>query len=101
MIHVIASVHVKPGKRAEFLEIFNANLPDVRAEKGCIEYFPAVDAAADIPPQVRNEDEVTILERWESVEALLAHLGSPHMLAYREKVADVVESVSIKVLREA
>ncbi|HEY3276416.1 MAG TPA: putative quinol monooxygenase [Syntrophorhabdaceae bacterium] len=101
MIYVIASVHVTPGKRAEFLGIFNANLPEVRAEKGCIEYFPAVDAAADIPPQVLDEDEVTILERWESVEALLAHLSAPHMLAYREKVADVVESVSIKVLREA
>jgi quinol monooxygenase YgiN len=101
MINVIASVHVKPGKRAEFLEIFKANVPHVRNESGCVEYYPTVDAVTDLPPQVLNEDEVTIIERWDNIEALHAHLGSPHMLVYRDKVKDMVESVSIKVLREA
>jgi quinol monooxygenase YgiN len=35
------------------------------------------------------------------VEALRAHLKTPHMLAYREKVKDIVEVLSIKVLKEA
>jgi len=36
MIHVLAIITAKPGKRAEVLQAFNANVPAVRAEKGCI-----------------------------------------------------------------
>jgi quinol monooxygenase YgiN len=100
MIHVIASVRVKAGKRAGFLEIFRANAVTVRREEGCIEYFPAVDAVTDLPPQRLDENMVTIIEKWQSLGTLRAHLGSPHMLAYREKVVDFVEEVTLKILEE-
>ena len=51
MVHVIASISVKPGCLARFLEIFKANVPAVKAEPGCIEYRPAVDVASGLPPQ--------------------------------------------------
>jgi len=44
MIHVVAIITAKPGKRAEILGHFRANVPTVRAEKGCIEYGATVDA---------------------------------------------------------
>ena len=37
MIHVIAIITAKPGKRDEILKNFKANVPAVHAEKGCIE----------------------------------------------------------------
>src|SRR4051812_25714504 len=40
MIHVIATVHVVPNRRSEFLAKFSQIVPDVRAETGCIEYGP-------------------------------------------------------------
>ncbi len=101
MVHVIASVQVKPGRVIEFLEIFKANVPLVRAEKGCNQYVPTVDVDAELPPQIMDENAVTIIEAWESLEALRNHLGAPHMLAYREKVSSIVENVSLKVLQEA
>jgi quinol monooxygenase YgiN len=101
MINVIASVRVKAGRLAEFLEIFRSNVPAVREERGCVEYFPAVDIDADLPPQSLDKNVVTIIEKWESLEALQNHLVAPHMLAYREKVKDIVEDVSLKVLQEA
>ena len=101
MINVIASIRVKTEKLSEFLEIFKSNVPSVRDENGCIEYFPAVDIDADLPPQSLDENVVTIIEKWESLEALRDHLNAPHMLAYKEKVKDIVEGVSIKVLQEA
>jgi quinol monooxygenase YgiN len=73
----------------------------VREERGCIEYFPAVDIDADLPPQSLDENVVTIIEKWESLEALRDHLKAPHMLAYQEKVKDIVEDRSLKVLEEA
>ena len=44
MIHVIAVITAKPGKRDEILGHFRANVPAVQAEKGCIEYGATVDA---------------------------------------------------------
>lgn len=101
MIHVIASITVKEGKREQFLEAFKANIPLVKQEAGCIAYTPTVDVPADLPPQVLDPSVVTIIEAWESIDALRAHAGAPHMLAYREKVKDIVEGISIKVLAEA
>jgi Uncharacterized conserved protein len=101
MINVIASIRVKQGSLSDFLAICKANVPAVRKEKGCIEYFPAVDVDAKLPPQARDENVVTVIEKWESLEALHAHLEAPHMLAFREKVKDLVEGRSLKVLREA
>ena len=46
-------------------------------------------------------DSVTIIEKWETLENLEAHLKAPHMLAYREKVQDLVEGTSLKVLTDA
>ena len=101
MISVIASVRVKTNRIPEFIEIFKSNLPVVRKEKGCTEYFPAIDIDSGLPVQKLDKNVVTIIEKWESVEALRAHLKTPHMLAYREKVKDIVEDLSIKVLKEA
>jgi quinol monooxygenase YgiN len=100
MIHVIASVQVKLGKVSEFLKIFKANVPLVKGEKGCIQYVPTVDIVAGLPPQIMDENVVTIIEAWESLEALRNHLAASHMLAYREKVSGIVENVSLKVLQE-
>jgi len=101
MIYVIASIHVKKGRLQDFIEVFNSNVPIVREEKGCIQYFPAVDINADLPPQNLDENVVTVIEHWESLDALRDHLATPHMLAYREKVKGIVEGTSIKVLQEA
>ena len=101
MIHVVASVTVKAGRREEFLDAFKANVPLVKQEPGCIEYVPTVDIAANLPPQVLDASVVTIIEKWESIEALQAHVRAPHMLAYREKVKDIVDGLTIKVLEPA
>jgi quinol monooxygenase YgiN len=100
MINVIASIRLKTGMLSDYLEILKANLSAVRTEKGCVEYVPLFDLGAKLPNQVFDNNVVTIVEKWESLEALHAHLGSSHMLDYREKVRNIVENVAVKVLRE-
>ncbi|KAF0183999.1 MAG: antibiotic biosynthesis monooxygenase [Nitrospirae bacterium] len=100
MIHVLASIRVKASSRNAFIDVFKANVAKVRAEKGCIEYIPATDAQTDITVQHRDACVVTIIEKWQSVEALKAHLAVPHMIAYKEAVKDMVESVEVKILQE-
>ena len=41
MIHVVAVITAKPGMRAAILQAFQANVPAVKAEQGCIEYGAA------------------------------------------------------------
>jgi quinol monooxygenase YgiN len=101
MVHVIASIRVQPERLSRFLEIFKSNMPAVRAEKGCLEYGPTVDVDAGLAPQRLEPDTVVVIEKWDSLDALRNHLVSPHMLAYREKVKELVLSLSLKVLQEA
>ena len=101
MISVLASIQLHEGQRAAFLEIFNANVPVVRQESGCIEYFPAIDIDAGLPVQILDENMVTVIEKWQSIEALKAHLGTPHMLDYKDKVKNLVKDLSLKVLQTA
>ena len=100
MINVIASIHIKEGRLSEFIEIFKSNIPKVIEEKGCIEYVPTIDVPTGLPPQELNNSVVTIIEKWDSLEDLQVHLSTPHMLAYKENVKDLVDKVSLKVLGE-
>ena len=101
MISIVASIHIKEGRLAEFLEIFKSNIPNVLEERGCMKYEPTIDVPTGIPVQEMNDNVVTIIEEWDSVEDLQAHLSAPHMLAYKEQVKEIVERVSIKVLGKA
>ena len=99
MITVLASIKVKPDVILEFIKIFNNNIPNVLEEDGCIEYYPTVDIESGLLIQDTDPSLVTIVECWESIEALKHHLDTPHMIAYRDQVKDLVEDVSLKVLQ--
>ena len=101
-VFVVATIEVKPGKRAEFVEIFKSNVPNVIAEDGCGFYEPVVDVASGIGAQAPLRDDVmTVVEKWASLDALLAHLKAPHMDAYREKVKDLVAKTTLHVMKPA
>jgi quinol monooxygenase YgiN len=99
MIHVIATIEVHEGKRDALLTEFRRIVPLVRAEDGCIEYGPTVDAQAGLPVSTPLRPNVlTIIEKWASLDALRAHLGAPHMIEYRTRVKELVKGVSLQVL---
>ena len=102
MIHVLATIQVNAGRRPEFLRELHGILETVRAEAGCLEYGPAVDIESRIPVQAApREDSVTIIEKWESLEALTSHLSAPHMVEYRVRVREFVKWVDLRILEPA
>lgn len=101
MITVIATVVCKPGYRADFLAEFARIIPAVHAEKGCIEYGPTIDAVTSLDKQNCNKERVTIVEKWESLADLEAHLVASHMIEYRPRVSDFVESTELRILQAA
>ncbi len=102
MIHVVAILSAKPGQLGAVLAAFRANMPAVHAEPGCIEYIPVVDAADMGRIQAKlGGDTFMVIERWESAEALKAHAGSPHMLAYAAATREMIASRVVHVLSPA
>ncbi|MBT3344879.1 MAG: antibiotic biosynthesis monooxygenase [Gemmatimonadetes bacterium] len=102
MIHVLAMIDLKEGTREQFLQEFHGIVTEVRAEVGCIEYGPTIDVdTGNEKIQAPRENAVTIVEKWESLDALSAHLVAPHMLAYRERVKDIVNGSTVYVTEPA
>ncbi|WP_428374675.1 putative quinol monooxygenase [Lichenicoccus sp.] len=102
MIHVVAVVTARAGQRVALLAAFHANVPAVHAEDGCIEYGPVIDVPDAGPIQTPlGEDTFMVIEKWASADALRAHAGSPHMLAYGARTKDMIASRVIHVLAAA
>ncbi len=102
VIHVVAVITAKAGRRAEVLRAFAANVPAVRAEDGCIEYIATVDAEGVGPLQTRfGEDSFVVVEKWSSLDALKAHAASPHMREYAAHTRDLIAERAVHVLAAA
>jgi quinol monooxygenase YgiN len=102
MIHVVAIITAKPGQREDILQAFRANMPACRAEDGCIEYGPNIDADGIGSFQTKfGPDTFVVIEKWRDAEALKAHARAPHMAAYASKVKDMIASRVVHVLSPA
>jgi quinol monooxygenase YgiN len=102
MIHVVAIIAAKSGQREKILEAFRANIPAVRAEDGCIEYGPAIDAEGLGSFQTKfGPDTFVVIEKWRDAAALKAHAASPHMAEYAAKVKDLIAGRTVHVLSPA
>jgi len=102
MISVLATIKVGGGRRDEVLAIFKELVPKVRAEEGCVEYGPWLDTPNDIvdPPQIRD-DVIMVVEKWESLEALKAHINTPHTQEFLKTIEDMDVEVSLQILQPA
>jgi quinol monooxygenase YgiN len=99
MIHVIAIITTQPGRRAAVLQEFQANVPNVLAEQGCIAYEATIDSTPALKFQTDfGADTFVVVEKWECVKALEAHSTAPHMVAYGAKVRDLITNRVIHVL---
>ncbi|MEM7407800.1 MAG: putative quinol monooxygenase [Pseudomonadota bacterium] len=102
MVHVLAFITAKPGMRAAVLEAFNANVPAVHAEDGCIEYGATVDVGNGGPMQAKvGDDSFVVVEKWASMAALGAHAKSAHMAEYAAKVKDMLADRVIHIMEPA
>ena len=99
VVHVLAVITAKPGMRNEILEAFRANVPNVHAEQGCIEYVATIDHEDAGGVQTKfGDDTFVVVEKWESLDALKAHAAAPHMAEYAGKTKDMIASRVIHVM---
>ena len=99
-VHVIAIITAKPGKREEVLANFNANVPAVHAEDGCIEYGAVIECEGVGFAKAFGPDTFLVVEKWASLDHLKAHAVTPHMKAYSEKNKDLLADRTIHVMSD-
>jgi quinol monooxygenase YgiN len=79
MIIVTVKSSPKSEHKQDFIDAFNNLTPTVLQEAGCLEY--------SIYQKDKKSNDLFLFERWESREALDAHLATDHMKAFFEKVS--------------
>ena len=81
-IVVVGSITSRPGKEDETREALASLVAPTHAEDGCILYAMHQGAA--------DATRFVFVERWESQEALDAHLGSDHIAAVLAKADELL-----------
>lgn len=100
-VYVLCRFDLKPGADvADYVAKTRAVVPTVRAEDGCLGYALVRDAdvGAWDKPMKFGERTLWCVERWASVEALKAHLNTPHMKAFGPTVRDLRAASTFHVL---
>ena len=98
MIHVIVTSIIQPGSLDQYLQLARQLAPLVEAEEGCRRYRYTLET--DSPIEIQEPVEahrVTLLEEWESMAHLSAHLQAPHMKEHGPAMAALRDSVEIRV----
>lgn len=100
MLTIIAEIRTQSGgrHRQNVLDAFQKIIPTVLAEDGCHGYEPLIDYKSNASFQTQEPDTIVMLEKWESVAHLEAHLATPHMQAHHAAVKDDVVDVKIRIL---
>jgi quinol monooxygenase YgiN len=98
MLHVVAVIKAKEGKRDAIISLAKNNLASVRAEDGCIEYGLVVDADFGSFQSELGPDTFLVIEKWRDSAALKAHATAPHMISYGQQIKDWIESRAIHIL---
>ena len=102
MICVIVRIKVSAGRRDDFLIEFRKIVPKVLAEEGCVEYGPWIDVPTNIeiqPPE--RTHTIVCVEKWESLDALEAHLVTPHMIEFRKATEGLRAGIELEIIGPA
>lgn len=83
MLHVIATLPIKPAKTAEFEALFQTLARTVRdSEKGCERY--------ELCRSVADPNTYVVVERYSDSEALGVHSKTPYFLEFMGKMGEFV-----------
>ena len=88
-ILVLAKIEPKEGCQDSIIELADDLIFETLQEEGNIDYqlLKPIDG-----------DTLTFVEKWESLDALKRHMGSPHFLNFSEESGEFVENMTVQVI---
>ena len=90
MIYVVAELRLKPGTAETAAAEARKVVAGTVKEDGCLAY--------DFHLSVSDPERLVAVERWESREALERHNLTPHLLAWRAVVREIVIDRKIHII---
>ena len=78
MIVIQVEVVVEPGSADKVRDAVAAMEQATRKETGCLKYAFSVD--------ISDPGMIRVTERWESMDAIKAHMASPHMADFNRAI---------------
>lgn len=90
---VVATIQAQEGRGDELAAILQASLATVRQEAGCLRY--------DLHRVRRRPDELVMLERWASTDALKAHGAAEHFKETSARLAPLLAAAPVVRVLEA
>lgn len=86
MIKVVAKNYIQEGKLEEILELYKELVEKTIVEPGCIKY--------ELYQDINNPRILTMIEEWESIEALDSHEKTEHFARIFPMLKDLVTDES-------
>lgn len=92
MITIVAKSIIEDGKKEEFLLLAMELVKESRKEEGCIEYSVYQD--------IKNENVVSVIEKWRSQEAIDKHNNSKHFTTIVPQLGKLRVSSEVTLYKE-
>lgn len=86
MIKVVAKNYIQEGKFEDILDLYKELVEKTIKEPGCIKY--------ELYQDINNPRILTMIEEWESIEALDAHEKTEHFVRIFPLLKDLVTDES-------
>lgn len=87
MILVTGTLDIDPDARKEFIAATQELMTATRAEAGCAHYAFSAD--------LDDDGRFYVAERWESEEAMGAHMAQPHFAAFLGTVGGMIRGTDV------
>ena len=91
LLTVVAYMRAADGKTDELKAALEALIEPTRHEDGCVNY--------DLHQGVEDPRFFTFYENWLSGEHLDAHLASPHLVDFANKIGELLDQTGLTVNR--
>ncbi|NHA66831.1 putative quinol monooxygenase [Phycicoccus flavus] len=91
LLTVIASMKAAPGKEDQLRAALEQLIEPTRQEDGYVNY--------DLHESVEDPGRFFFYENWHSGEHLDAHLAAPHLVAFAERIPDLLDGDGLTVNR--
>lgn len=90
MIHLIATILIKPGTKQDVIAAATPCIAATRNEPGCVRY--------DLNADVLDENKLVFVEEWKTRDDLTKHFEQPHMDTWRDAAAHLIIDRTIQVI---
>ena len=88
-IVVLAKIYPKEGCKDTVIELSDDLIEKTLSEEGNIDYQLLKSL---------NDNTLTFVEKWQSLDALKEHMNSPHFKLFGSETKDFVEKMDVQVI---